>query len=219
MLALLFACAMPQGIDEDANGVPRADLAGCTVTTLDPWTDEGTEHRLTYDDDGHPELVETQLLGRWFEIEVDTVLDGQRRPVEQTLGDTTRTWTWGEGWELATFEEVSDEGVHTEDWTWHGGYEISRRIERADGTSCTHDGTTALGTRVHTWEGTCGGERWLERHDWAADRREALSQNMPDFAYQYTGYDDEGRPLWTSGDPIETSLLDLPPGDHTWDCP
>lgn len=228
MFALLLACALDTvGIDEDPHGIPRAELAGCTVTTLEPPSnrDPFVEGRLSYDENGHPMQFEERVDGGdWVEVSwIETDLDGQGRPVEQVQDDVVRSWTYGEGWRIDTYEETSDAGTYTETWSWTNGWEIFRDVELADGTPCTDEGELAQGIRSLKWTRTCDGVTSVESRDWEGDRlkRHRVNGEVNDTS-TLNAYSN-GFPLTTRVFEYDGEHTRLPGellhGDHTWDCP
>lgn len=231
MLAFLLACAPnTTGIDEDVHGIPRADLAGCTVTTIeesyygDP-EEPLVDTRLTYDDNGHPSLIEeSEDGGEWVEVSwIETDLDGQGRPVEQRHDDIVRTWTYGEGWQTDVYEQVGPEGTYTETWTWTDNWEVFRDVVLEDGTTCSDEGELARGIRSLQWIRQCGDDTSFESRSWSEDRLVWLDRTGgEDDSNSTIRYDTSGFPTHTSAysytDTRTVELGELPAGQHQWEC-
>lgn len=122
-MILMLACMSAPGENEDALGVPRKDLAGCTSHSLD---DQGRVTTDVYDDRGH---LSQRTLSDVEDVVIDYVtdLDDLERPVRtETLldeGVAWEEWSWiGDSWKIDSQSRGRDaETYATTTWDWGDG--------------------------------------------------------------------------------------------------
>lgn len=213
-MILLIGCLGSPGENEDALGVPRPDLAGCTSTTTE---DDGDTQVDTYDDNGH-------LAERAYDdvtILFTTTLDDAGRPVRtETPIDQDVTWTetaWvGGTWKVETTSRGRNADTYaTTTWEWSG--DTVTLVDDSD-DRC-HTVLTMDGLRWVTSELVCddGDVSQIDERTWQDDRVVEHVVDQPQMetvtTLRYT-WDGGLLVAWEMAQLEHTTSYDV-----TWGCP